>query len=198
MPIVFHPIELTTLNGPVNYLKPKQVLAEQVTSTSPAVDVMTDLTMTTAVTVSPAKSVDDALQVMVHKEVRMLLVEDLQARVMGIITATDIQGEKPMLFRQESGVKNSEVLVRDIMVPIGDIEVMKFADVTHAQVGDIIKTLTRAGRQHALVTEELEGDQGILIRGIFSTSQIGRQMGIPIKPSEKAQTFMELETAIAH
>ena len=198
MPIAFHPIELKTLNGPVNYLKPKQVLPEHVSPTSPAPDVMTDLTLTTAITVSPAKSVDDALQVMVHKGVRMLLVEDLQARVMGIITATDIQGEKPMLFSQESGVRHSEILVRDIMVPIGQIEVMNFTEVRRAQVGDIVKTLTRAGRQHALVIEELEGDQGVLLRGIFSTSQIGRQMDIPIKPSEKAQTFMELETAIAH
>ena len=198
MPIAFHPIELKTLNGPVNYLKPKQILAEQVTATSPAADVMTDLTLTTAITVSPAKPVDDALQVMVHKGVRMLLVEDLQARVMGIITATDIQGEKPMLFSQESGIRHAEVLVRDIMIPIGEIEVMNFSDVNRAQVGDIVKTLTRAGRQHALVIEEQEGDQGVLIRGIFSTSQIGRQMGISIKPTEKAQTFMELETAIAH
>lgn len=196
MPITFHPVELNTLNGPVNYLKPKQVLPEHVTSSSPAVDVMTDLTMTTAVTVSPAKPVDDALQVMVHKGVRMLLVEDLQARVMGIITASDIQGEKPMLFSQESGVRHSEILVRDIMVPIGNIEVMKFTDVTRARVGDIIKTLTRAGRQHALVVEDPGGDQGLLVRGIFSTTQIGRQMGIAIKPSERAQTFMELETAI--
>jgi len=75
---------------------------------------------------------------------------------------------------------------------------MDFQDISHSQVGDIVKTLTQAGRQHALVTEQREGDQGVLIRGIFSTSQISRQMGITIEPTEKAQTFMELETAIAH
>jgi len=198
MPIAFHPIRLNTLNGPVNYVRPQQVLPEHVTADSPAVDVMTDLKLTTTVTVSPAKTVDDALQIMVHKGVRMLLVEDLQCRVMGLLTATDIQGEKPMLFSQNSGVKHAEVLVRDIMVSIGDIEVMDFSDVSHSQVGDIVKTLTQAGRQHALVTELRGGDQGVLIRGIFSTSQISQQMGIPIKLSEKAQTLVELEAAIAH
>jgi len=198
MPIVYHPIKLGTLNGPIKYVRPQQILPEHVTASSPAVDVMTDLRLTAAVTVSPAKTVDDALQVMVHKGVRMLLVEDLQCRVMGLITATDIQGEKPMLFSRDTGITHAEVLVRDIMVPIGDIEVMNFGDVNHSQVGDIVKTMTQAGRQHALVTEQREGDQGVLIRGIFSTSQISRQMGISIKPTEKAQTFVELETAITH
>jgi len=198
MPIAFHPIQLTILSGPVNYARPQQVLPEHVTSSSAAVDVMTDLTLTTAVTVSPARTVDDALQVMVHKTVRMLLVEDLQCRVMGLITSNDIQGEKPMLFSQESGIKHAEILVRDIMVPISNIEVMDFSEVSHSQVGDIVKTLTLAGRQHALVIEQREGDQGVLIRGIFSTSQISRQLGIEIQPTEKAQTFVELEAAISH
>jgi len=198
MPIAFHPIQLTTLNSPVNYARPEQVLPEHVTSTSAAMDAMTDLTLTTAVTVSPAKTVDDALQIMVHKGVRMLLVEDLQCRVMGLITTSDIQGEKPMLFSKEAGIKHAEVLVRDIMIPIGEIEVMDFGEASHSQIGDIVKTLTQAGRQHALVIEPREGDQGVLIRGIFSTSQISRQLGIEIQPTEKAQTFVDLETAIAH
>jgi CBS domain containing-hemolysin-like protein len=198
MPIAFHPIPLGLLKGPVGYIRPRQVLPEQVTADNPAVDVMTDLKLTAAVTVSPAKTVDDALQVMVHKGVRMLLVEDLNSRVMGLITATDIQGEKPMLYSRESGVKHSEILVRDIMVPIGEIEVMEFGNVEDSLVGDIVATLTQAGRQHALVVEPRDGDSDTLIRGIFSTSQISKQMGIPIEPSTKAQTFVELETAITH
>ena len=198
MPIAFHSIPLTLLNGPVGYLRPRQVLPEQVTGNSSALDVMTDLALTSAITVSPAKTVDDALQVMVHKGVRLLLVEDLHCRVMGLITTSDIQGEKPMLYSRESGVKHSEILVRDIMVPIDEIEVMDFKDVVHSKVGDIVKTLTLAGRQHALVVEHHTGDREAMIRGIFSTSQISKQMGIPIEPSEKAQTFVELETAITH
>ena len=198
MPIAFHPVELKTLSGLVSYTRPQQILSENVTPTSPAVDVMTDLRLTSAITVSPAKTIDDALQMMIHKGVRMLLVEDLQCRMMGLITASDIQGEKPMLFRQEAGIRHVEVLVRDIMTPISTIEAMNFSDVSHSRVGDIVKTLTQSGRQHVLVIEQREGGQGKFIRGIFSTSQISRQMGIPINPTEKAQTFAELEMAIAH
>lgn len=198
MAIAFHPIALSELNGPVRYIKPSQVLPEHVTPTSPALDVMTDLRLTTAVTVSPAKTVDDALQIMVHKGVRLLLVEDLDGRVMGLITSSDIQGEKPLRYSQESGVMHSDILVADIMTPIQQIEVMRIEDVRSSHVGDVVKTLTSADRQHALVVETQEGDMGVLIRGIFSTSQISRQIGMPIRPTEKAQTFLELEMAIAH
>lgn len=198
MSIAFHPIHLSGLSGPIKYMKPQQQIPEKVTSDSPAIDVMTDLSQTSAVTVSPAKNVDDALQVMVHKGVRLLLVEDLDGMVMGLITATDIQGEKPMKFSQESGVRHAEVLVRDIMIPIANVEVMDMDEVRHSQVGDIVKTLTQAGRQHALVVEHRDGDQGVYIRGIYSTSQISRQLGVKVEPTEKAQTFVELEQAILH
>lgn len=201
MAIAFHPIALSELAAPVCYMKPSQTLPDHVTPTSPAVDVMTDLRLTSAVTVSPAKTVDDALQVMVHKGVRLLLVEDLEGKVMGLITSSDIQGEKPMRYSQESGVMHSEILVGDIMTPIQQIEVMKIEDVRASHVGDVVKTLTNVGRQHALVIEQYEGDEGdtgVVIRGIFSTTQISRQLGVPIHPTEQAQTFVELEMAIAH
>jgi CBS-domain-containing membrane protein len=193
----FHPIKLKTLSGPDSYTRPQQMLSEHVTASSPAVDVMTDLRITSAVTVSPSKTVEDALQTMIHKEVRMLLVEDLECRVMGLITANDLQGEKPLLFSQSTGIRRAEVLVRDIMIPITSIEAMDFNAVSHARVGDIVETLTRAGRQHALVIEKEEGGDREVIRGIFSTTQIGRQLGITINPSEKAETFIELAKAIA-
>jgi CBS domain containing-hemolysin-like protein len=198
MPIAFHPIPLALLNGPVGYVRPRQILPEQVNGNSSALDVMTDLELTSAITVSPAKTVDDALQIMVHKGIRLLLVEDLNCRLMGLLTASDIQGGKPTLFSRESGVKHSEILVSNIMVPINEIEVMDYNDVSRSKVGDIVKTLTQAGRQHALVVEHRNGDQETMIRGIFSTSQISKQMGIAIEPSQKAQTFVELETAITH
>jgi len=124
-----------------------------------------------------------------------LLVEDHGCEVIGLVTATDIQGEKPMKLARETGTRHDDMVVRDIMTPINDIEVMDMDVVRRSHVGDIVRTMTSAGRQHALVVEQIE--QGKRIRGIYSTSQIGRQMSMPIKPSEKAQTFAELEMAIA-
>jgi hypothetical protein len=46
------------------------------------------------------------------------------------------------------------------------------------------------------VTEE-GADGGLSLRGIFSASQIARQMGIPLQTTEVARTFAEIEAAIA-
>ena len=60
----------------------------------------------------------------------------------------------------------------------------------------MVSTLKACGRQHALVVEE-GGNGDLLLRGIFSASQIARQMGIPLQTTEVARTFAEIEAAIA-
>lgn len=68
-------------------------------------------------------------------------------------------------------------------------------DVEDAKIGDIVATLRGAGRQHAIVLDEDDRGRAIL-RGIFSTTQIARQLGVAIEPDGKAQTFAELERAL--
>jgi CBS domain containing-hemolysin-like protein len=41
-----------------------------------------------------------------------------------------------------------------------------------------------------------DGEMGALVRGIFSLSQIARQLGITLQTSEVARTFAEIEAAI--
>lgn len=195
MPITFHPLELRTLTNTLHYAKPGQSLSEHVTPTDPAIDVMTDLSRVTVTTTPPGELIDNALQTMISEGVRLLLVENPEGDVIGLITATDIQGEKPMKLTQETGTRHTDILVRDIMTPIDHIEVMDMNVVRHSHVGDIVRTLTQAGRLHTLVVDQSGKDE--IICGIFSASQIGQQMGMPINLSEKAQTFAELEMAIA-
>jgi hypothetical protein len=72
------------------------------------------------------------------------------------------------------------------------VEVIALADVEAARVGHALETLRRAGRQHALVVDR-EG----MVRGIFSLSQIARQLGIALPGGgEVARTFSEIEAAI--
>jgi hypothetical protein len=55
--------------------------------------------------------------------------------------------------------------------------------------------MKRVGRQHALVVDlDSEGNQ--TLRGIFSTKQISKQLGIKIDTAEIARTFAELEEAL--
>ncbi|HVO88361.1 MAG TPA: CBS domain-containing protein [Casimicrobiaceae bacterium] len=164
---------------------------------SPALAVMTDLRQTGAVTILGRATLDLANQTMIRRGVRALFVVDEARHVLGIVTATDLLGERPMQVAHNLGIRHNEVVVRDIMTPGERLEVLDIRDVEAARVGDIIATLRLAGRQHALAIEQSQGvPQERVICGIFSVTQIARQLGIPPQ-QDIARTFAEIEAAIA-
>jgi len=194
----YTPLSVTTLASGSSYHRPTQILPERVTLDDPAINVMTDLAKVTAVTIEPAATLKDANAKMINNRVRLLLVIDNENTVLGLITATDILGEKPMRYMQMVNARHrDEILVRDIMTPQQQLEVMQMVDVENASVGDVVAGLRREGRQHALVVDIDESTMSQMIRGIFSASQIGRQLGIKIETAEIAKTFAELEAALS-
>jgi len=167
---------------------------------SSAHEVMTDLRRVSAVTIDRNLSIDDASHAMKTHGVRALFVVDDTRQVTGIITSTDILGEKPMRFAQQRGIRHGEILVRDIMTPAERLEILDLDAVRSARVGDVIATLRLAGRQHALVVEMNDDDNASArtICGIFSLTQIARQLGIPQQQvHDIARTFAEIEAVIA-
>ena len=166
-----------------------------VTVDTPAIEVMTDLQRVVPITITADASIDLANQRMMAGGVRLLLVVDENRWITGLITASDILGEKPLQHVRRRGGTFNEVLVQDIMSPQEHLDVLSYQDVLSARVGDIIETLKRFGRQHALVVEQRDdGEQRV--RGIFSATQIGRQLGRHVVPAEIATTFAELEAAL--
>ena len=128
---------------------------------------------------------------MIATNVRLLLVTNQYNQISGIVTSNDVSGEKIMRYLQQVGGKRADVMVRDIMTPRNKIEVIDFSDIQGAKVGDLVETLKRMGRQHALVTETLaDGTQ--VIRGVISASQIGKQLGVDISTSDVASNIMDL------
>ena len=183
----------------VRYTLPLSRSAAAVRLDSSANEVMTDLRRVSAATVDGDASIDVANRAMIARGVRALFVTDDARQVLGIITSTDIQGEKPIQFAQERGIRHGDVLVRDIMTPADRLEILDFRDVERSRVGDVVATLRLAGRQHALVVEEIaEAPSGqVTVRGIFSLTQIARQLGIPSQQvHDIARTFAEIEAAI--
>ena len=144
---------------------------------SPAFEVMTDLRVVHAVTVSPQVSIDEALEKMKLRGVRLLLVTDDNDALVGLITAKDIQGEKPVKIAQASRIPHSAITVEAVMTPQASIEVLNMLSVRNAQVGHIVATLKALARQHALVVEVDQKSKKQRVRGIFSTSQISKQLG---------------------
>jgi CBS domain-containing protein len=168
----------------------------RVTLDSPALAVMTDFSQIPAATIEPEAGIEYANEYMKRRGVRALLVTDLESSVVGILTTTDLLGEKPIKLGLERGVKRQEIRVADIMTPRALLELLEFEEVRQARVGHIVATLARAGRQHFLVEERV--NQGQRVRGIFSLSQIARQLGVNLQPNTFAHTFSEIEAALDH
>ena len=190
----FHALEIGELGPGVAICRPDPIQAAQVALESPALQVMTDLRHVSPAMIGPGSLAEGANQYMIFRRVRLLLVVDEKETVVGVITATDILGERPTLVAAERGLHHREITVADIMTPASKVEVLALADVESARVGHIVETLRRAGRQHALVVEKTDG--GARVRGIFSLSQIARQLGVILHTSEVARTFAEIEAAI--
>ena len=157
---------------------------------------MTDLKHVCAATIEPEATLDAANQTMIERGVRLLLVVDRLRLVLGLITAADVLGEKPLLFIQEQGIKRQDVLVRDIMTPQHQLEVLKMEDVLRARVGHLVATIKKSGRQHAVVVDVSAADKSQKVRGIFSVTQVARQLGVTIQTTEVARTFAEIEAVL--
>ena len=191
----YQPLPIRELGANAGFRRPLQPPNPRVTAESPATHVMTDLTRTAPATIRPQAPLAGANQFMITRGVRLLLVIDDHESVLGVITATDILSEKPMRVATERGLRRDELTVADVMTPAEQVEAIVFGDLAGMHVGHVLETLRRAGRQHALVVES-EGGR-VMVRGIFSVSQIARQLGITLPGgAEVARTFSEIEAAI--
>jgi CBS-domain-containing membrane protein len=185
------------LKSGTTFVRPAQILPERVKLSDPAVSVMTDLTKVSVVNVRARTTMDKANAKMIRYGVRMLLVLDDNEQVVGLLTASDILGEKPMRFLQSVGGTHAEILVSDIMSSQRELEVLKSAEVQKAAVGNIVVSLKKAHRQHALVVSEAaDGRQSLC--GLFSVTQIARQLGAQVQSFELASTFAEIEAILPH
>jgi len=188
-PLPAHPMEAET-----TFLLPQRDL-QAVTPHDPALRVMTDFRTVRALTVPPGVPMDSAYQRMLVNGVRMLLVVDEKNLIVGVITSTDVEGERPVQRMRDRAIRRDEVLVADVMTPRERLEVIELRDIEHACVGHAVASLKAIGRQHALVVErDMQGRQWL--RGLFSATQIASQLGEPIQVTGVARSFAEVEEAL--
>lgn len=191
----YAPLESHALKAGAGYAQPSQTIPDRVSLEAPALHVMTDFSAVTAVIVLSGDSIDEAHRRMIQRGVRLLLVVDQDRAVVGVITSTDLLGEKPMRVVSQRGIRREELLVRDVMTPQETLDVLDFDTVRASRVGHIVSTLKRTGRQHAVVAER--GAALHTVRGVFSATQIARQLGVAIPTNEVARTFSEIEAQLA-
>jgi CBS domain-containing protein len=140
----------------------------------PALTVMTDFRERPSVTVSEMAPIDSALEHMKHAGVRSAFATDGAGRaVVGLITAYDIMSEKPMRFVQAIGSTRSDVLVRDIMQPVSEWQVLDIADIERATVAAVARLLTDTQLSHVPVMESGANGERRL-RGLLSSARVKR------------------------
>lgn len=170
--------------------------ATEVTLASPALEVMTDFSQTHPVTITQDARLFAANEAMIAHRVRLLFVTGEDGMLLGIVSTQDTLGERPMQLRHQGKGNVFDLTVGDLMHPLTQLGVLDLADVRHANVGDLVATIKRTGRQHVLVRTQGGPNQPPEICGMFSARQIGRQLGMEVETFETAQTFAQVEAAL--
>lgn len=168
-----------------------------VTLESPALAVMTDLTQVKSASTSPATTLRQAEQIMIYQGVRMLFVVNDMPALEGLITTTDLHGDRQMRIVHERGTRYDELRVLDVMTPLSMLDAIDHDRMEAATVGNVIATLKTFGRNHLLVVEGGPGAAPERVRGVISRAQIERQLGAAIDITEIASSFADVERLLS-
>ena len=167
-----------------------------VTLDSPALQVMTDLTLVKAATTHPSTSLRLAEQMMIYQGVRMLFVVSDMPALEGLITTTDMNGDRTMRIVAERNMHHDELSVGDVMSPLSMLDAIELDSMRNACVGNVVATLKRFGRNHLLVVQAAGAQTPQRVRGVISRAQIERQLGRAIDMAPIASSFSEIERAL--
>lgn len=140
----------------------------------PAVTVMTDFRERTSITVPDQDPIDAALDHMKHTGVRCAFAVDADNQaVIGMITAYDISGDKPLRLMRAINAKRNDILVRDLMHPIRDWRVLHIRDLERANVAEVERVFDESRLTHIPVIEQ--GPHGdTRLRGLLSSAKVKR------------------------
>jgi signal-transduction protein with cAMP-binding, CBS, and nucleotidyltransferase domain len=165
-----------------------------ITENDPAITVMTDFTETTPVIIEADANLNAALQKMKAQSIRLLLVSGEQNHIIGVITAYDIQSEKPVQYGADNKIAVSEIQTAMLMTPLEQTPAFDFAFVKQALVRHVIHTMKELERPHTLVIETQDEQR---IRGVFSTSRISKLLGRAVyQPLHAAHSLADIQQEI--
>jgi CBS-domain-containing membrane protein len=157
----------------------------------PAMLVLTDFSRAYPVTITTDKSIDYALQKMKNSGIRLLIVVNKKQRMIGLISADKIMGDDPVRLAEDRRLDHKQITVAMLMQPQKDIRVIEMSHLRDARVGHIVATLHHLEQRYLLVV-----DDGA-VRGLFSASQISKQLGRNVHEEETpAHSLAEMVHAI--
>ncbi len=165
-----------TLSYNADLTTEKKDTAASITLLSPALSVITDLRLVEAISIKSDSNLDQAHSLMIARAVRLLFVVNQQNEFVGLITAHDILGEKPVALHK----RHADISVSEVMQEKHHISAIDYHELAQANVGSLIATMKKIGHQHALVVRKEEDEDQESVIGLVSTSQIANLTGIPL------------------
>ena len=108
-----------------------------------------------------------AEQLMIHQGVRMLFVVSEMPSLEGLITTTDLHGDRAMRIVQQRGVRYDELSVADVMVARASLDAIDLEQMKTATVRNVVATLRKFGRNHLLVVEGGSTQLPQRVRGVI-------------------------------
>lgn len=185
-------LPLRRVDGPLVLANSGMPAVPRVSPNDPAVAVFTDFTRTAVFSIGEDVGIDQSLLYMKAVGVRFLFVKDTENALVGLVTSTDIQGEKPLRYLQAVHCTRADVLVKHIMTPVSHWEVIDYSEVEKARIFQVVDSFKAVGRRHLVVTENS------LVRGIFSATRVEQALGLQLDIARTARSFAEIENAVMH
>lgn len=152
-------------------------LAQQLTSESPAISVLTDFSVITPQSVADDTPIDEAHLKMRHGGVRLLFVIDKKEHCIGVLTAKEVIGTRRInLAMQQRNIDREEVTAAMIMTPWHNLSAMPIEQLSSLTIEDLVLSMESFTEQHLLITERT-AQQELSVRGIISATDIQNAMG---------------------
>lgn len=142
---------------------------------------LTDFRSEYPITVGANSSIDDALGHMHRLAVHALLVTqdetgEVDSQVVGLITAYDIERERPHRCPRATGLSvRKHVRVVDIMTPWNELSLVKYESLQTLTAFDVYEMFQGTGLTHLLVVE-IHGDESAVARGLLSRAALTKRL----------------------
>ncbi len=143
--------------------------------------VLTDFRREYPITVDADDSIDEALADMNRLGVHALLVtpdgpEVIEARLVGLITAYDIERRRPHRFPGVTASKQpGRVKVSEVMTPCNELSLIKYESLQTLTALDIYRMFQGTGLTHLLVIE-IHSDESAVARGLLSRAAVSKRL----------------------
>jgi hypothetical protein len=193
MPKIYAPLPIFSLHADVTYLHPLQPAAV-VHWEDPALQAMVDFKYLKAETIGPDEPIDNALIAVRNCTYHVLLVTSSTHKVLGLVSAEDLLGEKPLKAAEHKRLYRKEISVHMVMIPQQEIVALDIENLRHAKVAHIVHTLNNQKQHYALVVKIDPITHTQVVRGLFSLALISKQLGKDVTSDlAEAQSIAELQ-----